>query len=533
MSCSGYWVGQPADLIVEPGLFATGLKQIRRPLYLVWTDGESRLSLAVDGRVGSRPPGSGEFHRPLAGVLPPLYPEWLGDRGFLECHGVRLAYAGGAMARGIASARMVIALGRAGMLGFFGSAGLSLERVAAEIEAIRDTLDPDGLSWGVNLIHTPDDPQREQKSVALFLTSGVRRVEAAAFMGLTPALVHFACQGLRRDKTGRPLRHNYVFAKVSRPEVARGFMEPPPADMLRALVANGSLTPEEAGLAAELPVAEDLTVEADSAGHTDNRPLPALFLTIAALRDAIAQERGYIVAPRLGAAGGLGAPAGLAAAFALGAAYVVLGTVHQVCVESGLSQTGKVLLGQADVTDVTMTPSADMFELGANVQVLKKGTLMGIRGVQLQRLYARYPSLAAIPVKDRRRIEKTIFRQPLETVWKKTCDFLAALNPAQVARAEADPKLKMALVFRWYLGNSSRWAVDGDPERIQDYQIWCGPAIGAFNQWCRGSFLEHLDHQAGRPQPDGGRGHRNPGPAVSDPWPGGSGRGVCPTPRVA
>ena len=23
-----------------------------------------------------------------------------------------------------------------------------------------------------------------------------------------------------------------------------------------------------------------------------------------------------------------------------------------------------------------------------------------------------------------------------------------------------------------------------------DYQIWCGPAMGAFNQWTRGSFLE-------------------------------------------
>jgi len=24
-----------------------------------------------------------------------------------------------------------------------------------------------------------------------------------------------------------------------------------------------------------------------------------------------------------------------------------------------------------------------------------------------------------------------------------------------------------------------------------DYQIWCGPGIGAFNEWARGSFLDH------------------------------------------
>ena len=48
----------------------------------------------------------------------------------------------------------------------------------------------------------------------------------------------------------------------------------------------------------------------------------------------------------------------------------------------------------------------------------------------------------------------------------------------------------MALVFRAYLGQSSRWAITGDPSRRADYQIWCGPAMGAFNAWVRGSFLE-------------------------------------------
>ena len=49
----------------------------------------------------------------------------------------------------------------------------------------------------------------------------------------------------------------------------------------------------------------------------------------------------------------------------------------------------------------------------------------------------------------------------------------------------------MALVFRWYLGLSSRWANAGDPTRTLDYQVWCGPAMGAFNEWARGSYLEH------------------------------------------
>jgi hypothetical protein len=48
----------------------------------------------------------------------------------------------------------------------------------------------------------------------------------------------------------------------------------------------------------------------------------------------------------------------------------------------------------------------------------------------------------------------------------------------------------MSLVFRWYLGLSSRWANAGEPTRQVDYQVWCGPAMGAFNEWSKGSFLE-------------------------------------------
>ncbi|MEO1273267.1 MAG: 2-nitropropane dioxygenase, partial [Myxococcota bacterium] len=49
---------------------------------------------------------------------------------------------------------------------------------------------------------------------------------------------------------------------------------------------------------------------------------------------------------------------------------------------------------------------------------------------------------------------------------------------------------KMALCFRSYLGRSSRWAIAGQQDRRLDYQIWCGPAMGAFNAWVQGSFLE-------------------------------------------
>ena len=53
----------------------------------------------------------------------------------------------------------------------------------------------------------------------------------------------------------------------------------------------------------------------------------------------------------------------------------------------------------------------------------------------------------------------------------------------------------MALVFRWYLGLSSHWANAGEPSRTVDYQVWCGPAMGAFNEWVHGSFLEQPENR--------------------------------------
>jgi trans-AT polyketide synthase, acyltransferase and oxidoreductase domains len=64
-----------------------------------------------------------------------------------------------------------------------------------------------------------------------------------------------------------------------------------------------------------------------------------------------------------------------------------------------------------------------------------------------------------------------------------------------VERAERDARHRMALVFRSYLGLSSRWAIDGEPSRRADYQIWCGPAIGAFNRWVAGSPLAVPGHR--------------------------------------
>ena len=99
----------------------------------------------------------------------------------------------------------------------------------------------------------------------------------------------------------------------------------------------------------------------------------------------------------------------------------------------------------------------------------------------------------AIPGPERQKIEKQIFKRSLEEVWNGTADYWKTRDPRELAKAEADPRHKMALTFRWYLGMTSRWARTGDEDRKRDYQIWCGPAMGAFNEWAAGTALSPLD----------------------------------------
>ncbi len=455
----------------------------RRPLAVV-RDARGRLGVGVDGEVVSEGPGAW----PLVALLPPLYPEWLGDRSFGEAHGTRLPYVAGEMANGIASADMVIALAQAGLLGFFGAAGLSPRRVAENVARI--AVEAQGGPWGVNLIHSPAEPDTEEAVADLLIREGVRRVCASAFLGLTRPVVRLALSGVRRDANGAIHRNISLFAKISRPELAQMFLSPAPRELVDALVARGQLTAEEAALARHLPLAEDITVEADSGGHTDNRPLPALFPAIAGLAAQIVREQGYSRPVRVGAAGGLGTPDGVAGAFALGAAYVLTGSVNQAAIESGLSDAGRAMLATAGIADVAMAPAADMFEIGVKLQVLKRGTLFAQRAQRLYDLYVAYDDIDAIPSMERQKIERDIFRAPLEQIWEETRRFFAERNPAELARAEQDGKRKMALIFRWYLGLSSRWAIEGRADRRMDYQIWCGPAMGAFNAWTQGTFLE-------------------------------------------
>ncbi len=464
------------------------LRELGKPVYVIGS-GDS----AGATNEGELKPSNGQAGISNWAFAPALALENFGDPGFNRTYGTRYAYMAGAMANGIASAELVIALGKAGMLGSFGAAGMVPPRLEAAIQKVQAEI-PNG-PYAFNLIHSPSEEAMERNAVDLYLKYKVRTVEASAFLDLTPSVVYYRAAGLSQTADGKVQIQNRVIVKLSRKEVASKFMSPAPEKILSQLVAEGKISEAQARLAQQVPVADDVTVEADSGGHTDNRPLIVLLPTMLALRDELQQKYQFETPVRVGAGGGISTPAAVLGAFMMGAAYVVTGTVNQACVEAGASTHTKKLLAQASMTDVTMAPSADMFEMGVKVQVLKNGTFFPMRAQKLYELYSRYDSVEALPAEERDKLEKQVFKRDMESIWQDTVKFFMERDPDQITRANANPKRKMALIFRWYLGLSSRWSNAGEAGREMDYQIWCGPSIGSFNDWTRGTYLAEPENR--------------------------------------
>lgn len=487
---SQIWKGSLDCVSFERQEIKDKLLALDKPCHIVKVDGN--IGVTNDGYLSPINNGiTGQADLLLSSPL--IYSQQLGDPNFLAFHRVKYAYYTGAMAGGIASEEMIIALGKEQILGSFGAGGLSPDRLETAINRIQQAL-PHG-PYAFNLIHSPSEPIIERRAVDLYLKYAVRTVEASAFLDLTANIVYYRAAGLSVNAANQIEIKNKIIAKISRREVATKFLSPAPARILKELVEQGLISELQANLAAKVPMADDITVEADSGGHTDNRPLVCVLPSIMALRDEIQAQYHYEMPIRVGVAGGIGTPQAALAAFMMGAAYVVTGSINQSCIEAGSSEHTKKLLAQADVADVMMAPAADMFEMGVKLQVLKRGTMFPMRAQKLYELYRSYNSIEEIPLAEREKLEKQVFRKSIAEVWEGTAAYLSQRNPEKLGKAVNNPKLKMAVIFRWYLGLSSRWSATGEKGREADYQIWCGPAMGSFNDWVQGSYLSEPNNR--------------------------------------
>lgn len=473
----------------------------KEPMEFEEVGGEILTKMVAEIRQKSSPLVESKEHKaPSVPEQPPTQPmnetnerpslaRTLGSEDFRKEYRLRYAYITGSMYQGIASKEMVVRLGKAGMLGFLGTAGLSLEEIEDNIQYIQRAL-VNQEAYGLHWPYHPNDPTLERKLVGLYLRYRISTVEVSTFTSMPPALVYYWLMGLTKGTDGNVIARNKIVAKVSRPETAEIFMRPAPERIISRLLEEGLISPGQAALAQNIPLSRDICVETDTGWYTDAGNAFVLLPSIQQLRDRLQKQYQYSSLIRIGISGGMGTPQALACAFVMGADFVLTGSINQCTVEAGINDSIKDLLQEIDVQDTTYTVAEEMFEIGSKVQVLKKGVLFPVRANKLYALYNQYHSLEEIPERTNSQLENKYFNKPLSQIWEEVKEYWKHRGEAdKIAKAEHNPHYKMALVFRWYLITSKRQTLEGNINNKENFQVHTGPALGAFNQWVKGTEL--------------------------------------------
>ena len=78
-----------------------------------------------------------------------------------------------------------------------------------------------------------------------------------------------------------------------------------------------------------------------------------------------------------------------------------------------------------NIQDTAYAPAGDMFELGAKVQVFRKGLLFPARANKLYDLYSHHNSLDEVDAKTQAQIQERYFGRNFDEVWQETKTILS------------------------------------------------------------------------------------------------------------
>lgn len=410
----------------------------------------------------------------------------LGSESFLKDYNVRYPCAIGGMYKAISGVDMIVKCANSGILAFYGTGGIPFEKIRTDLQNIKYQLGCN-KPFGVNITANPKKLNSEIDIIRLLINENINIIEASGFLNISKALVLYRLKGLHKDTRGNLICSNKIMAKTSLPDSLEKFMSHPPEKLVKELLAEGMISSDEAALSEYIPMADDITIEADSGGHTDCGSFNTLIPSMIIRRNKFAEKNHYAKNVRIGAAGGIGTPAAAAAAFIMGADYIMTGSINQCTVEADTSDIAKSMLNDMNEKDTEYAPAGDSFEAGsAKLQVLKKGTLFSRRSRKLVDLYLCHDSLNEIDPKIISKLERDIFRKSINEIYE---DVKAHYNHDVISRMESDEKFKMACIFRWYFARSTEYALKGIETEKSNYQIQCGQSMGAFNEFLKDTPL--------------------------------------------
>lgn len=489
-----YMMAKGVDEFIEvgPGNVVTGLvKRIKReaePMDLSKEESE-RAALNIEKEVSGK---DSSDNAAIPNVKSKFSALTLGSEEFRKDYNLKYAYAIGSMGYGITSENMIVKAAQSGMLSFFGTSGLSIQRVEDAIKEIQSQLHGDEI-YGFNLTFQISTPEREADFIDLYLKYNVQIIEVSSYTTITKQLVRYRVKGLKRNQKGEVIAKNSIFAKVSRPEIAECFMSVPPARIVDALLRDGEITREEADLAQYIPMSTDICVVADSAGYTDRANMFTVFPSIQYTRDRISKNRNFHKKIRIGVAGGIGSPVSAAAAFMMGADFILTGSINQCTAEARTSDLAKDMLSAMNVQDTSYINTLGNYEANQCIQVLKKGTLFYVCAGKLYHLYHEVNSIENIDAKTKEQIETRYLKRSIEEVFE---EIERKEGVKKVEDANGSSKMKLKLLFDWYLEQAQIWAIEGNAEYQLNFKIMCSSALGSFNQWVKGTELENWKNRS-------------------------------------
>jgi trans-AT polyketide synthase/acyltransferase/oxidoreductase domain-containing protein len=130
--------------------------------------------------------------------------------------------------------------------------------------------------------------------------------------------------------------------------------------------------------------------------------------------------------------------------------------------------------------------------------VLKKGVFFPARANKLYEVYKFYDCIEDIDTKISQQIQRYYFGRSFNEVYQEIKEHYSRKNIKELDNIESSPKHKMAVIFKEYFRLSTKAALIGDATNKVNFQIMCGPSLGAFNQWAKKTELKdwrnrHID----------------------------------------
>ncbi|MEN8907794.1 MAG: hypothetical protein ABF289_17730 [Clostridiales bacterium] len=412
-----------------------------------------------------------------SGIIPKLLPEDLGSSRFLHRFGLKYAYVAGAMYNAISSKEMIIELAKNGYLGIYGTKDVEFDQIENDIVKIKSII-PERI-FGCNIVHNVIEEQFEMKLIKMLLKYKINILEVSSFVNITLPLAYYRIVGIKERIEGGFVIGNKIMVKVSRVEIAKNFLKPAPEKIIRELINMSLINERQAKIAKEIPMADAITLEDNENNITQS------FSYLVDQRDELYKNSNTKYDVFLGLTGGIGSPVIALNMFNNGADYIVTGTINQCTVESGISDKAKNSLSSCDISDVISLHFNGDFNINKKINVLKKGTLFPMRVNKLYNIYNKYKNLKNVDSSDIDKIESQIFKKSIREI----------LNEVEIYFKKNDPNQlnndRLYLLIKWYLIISAKLSLEGTSNRELDYQILCSNAMGIFNYWVKGSYLEN------------------------------------------